>query len=109
MQALRDRVPPGRLSTRVDSGQISSWRPRPSWKALQKPNGLVGTSRSEAQVLRVSEPCERCAFTTLAQGDLPFQREILSGIVQHGGGGFGVLCAIVEGADVTVGDPVRLI
>lgn len=60
-------------------------------------------------VVRVAEPCSRCAFTTLAQGDLPFDRSILSAIVSHGGGGFGVYCTVLEPHRIGAGDPVTLL
>jgi uncharacterized protein YcbX len=59
-------------------------------------------------VLRVTEPCARCAFTTLAQADLAFDKAILGAIARHGGG-FGVLCTIVESHPIAVGDAVRLL
>lgn len=108
MRALRNRVPTGII--------VDPRRFRPNL-VVDTPDGIEGFAEAEwigqsiaigRTVLRVSEPCERCAFTTLAQGDLPFQKDILSGIVRHGGG-FGVLCAILEGREVAIGDPVRRI
>jgi uncharacterized protein len=59
-------------------------------------------------LVAVNEPCERCSFTALAQGDLPFAKEVLRAIARHGGGGFGVLANVVEAAPIRQGDTVSL-
>jgi uncharacterized protein YcbX len=59
--------------------------------------------------LVVSEPCARCAFTSLAQGELAFEPAVLHQIARHGDGGFGVLCAVESAGELRVGDAVRLI
>ena len=59
--------------------------------------------------LAVSEPCARCAFTSLAQGELAFEPAVLHQIARHGEGGFGVLCAVEAAASIRIGDAVRLI
>lgn len=60
-------------------------------------------------LVSVNEPCERCSFTALAQGDLPFAKEVLHTIARHGGGGFGILAGVVEAAPIREGDRVRVI
>ena len=59
--------------------------------------------------IAVSEPCARCSFTAIAQGDLSFEPQVLHRIAQHGDGGFGVLCAVGRGGAVSLGDEVRLV
>jgi uncharacterized protein YcbX len=58
--------------------------------------------------LTVTEPCARCAFTSIAQGNLTFEPSVLHKIAQHGDGGFGAYCAVVEGGEVSVGNEVLL-
>ncbi|SMF02395.1 hypothetical protein SAMN06265365_14341 [Tistlia consotensis] len=71
--------------------------------------GLVGRSLTVGTArVTVVEPCKRCAFTTLAQGDLPLDPAILQAIARAGGGSFGVLCRVEQGGALAVGDPVTL-
>ena len=60
-------------------------------------------------LVAVNEPCERCSFTALAQGELPFAKDVLHAIARHGGGGFGVLASVVEPAPIRRGDTVSFI
>ncbi len=72
--------------------------------------GLIGRTLAvgEARV-RISEPCQRCAFTTLAQGDLPLDPAILQAIARQGGGNFGALCRVEVAGRLTLGDAVTLL
>ncbi|RWG43203.1 MAG: MOSC domain-containing protein [Mesorhizobium sp.] len=54
-------------------------------------------SIGEARIV-ISEPCARCTFTALPQGDLAFEPAVLQTIARHGKGGFGALCQIVSRA-----------
>ncbi|RWN63340.1 MAG: MOSC domain-containing protein [Mesorhizobium sp.] len=56
----------------------------------------------------ISEPCARCTFTALAQGDLAFEPAVLQTIARHGEGGFGALCQIIEPGKIRLGDQVTL-
>ncbi len=70
---------------------------------------LIGrTMRIGKALVAINEPCERCSFTALAQGDLPFAKDVLHAIARHGGGGFGVLATVIEAAEIHQGDPVSL-
>lgn len=72
-------------------------------------HGFVGQTLSIGGVrMTVSEPCARCAFTSLAQGDLAFEPAVLHRIAQHGDGGFGVLCMVEAAGEIRLGDEVRL-
>ena len=64
----------------------------------------IGTVRIE-----IVEPCARCSFTALAQGELAFEPAVLHKISAHGEGGFGVLCKVVQTGDVRLGDQAVLI
>ncbi len=66
---------------------------------------LIGKTVMIGQaVVEITEPCERCSFTALAQGDLPFAKDVMHAIARHGGGGFGVLGRVVSPALLQVGD-----
>jgi len=71
--------------------------------------GLVGSALTigTARVV-ITQPCARCAFTALAQGDLAFEPAVLHKIAQHGEGGFGGLCRVVQAGQVWIGDIVTL-
>jgi len=58
--------------------------------------------------LHITGPCGRCVMTTLAQGTLPQDREILRTAVQHNRGNVGVYAAVVRGGRIRCGDRVRL-
>jgi uncharacterized protein YcbX len=58
--------------------------------------------------LQITEPCARCVMTTLAQGDLPKDPNVLRTIVKHNQGNLGVLATVVEGGRMNQGDAVRL-
>lgn len=69
----------------------------------------VGAAR-----IQVSEPCKRCAFTTLAQGELadgglPLDPGVLQAITRAGGGNFGALCRVAVPGELRLGDPVSLL
>ncbi|TIL51403.1 MAG: MOSC domain-containing protein [Mesorhizobium sp.] len=56
----------------------------------------------------ISEPCARCSFTALAQGDLAFEPAVLQTIARHGEGDFGALCQIIEPGKIGLGDQATL-
>lgn len=58
--------------------------------------------------IEIVEPCARCSFTALAQGELAFEPAVLQKIAAHGGGGFGVMCKVVRRGDIRLGDQVAL-
>ena len=58
--------------------------------------------------LRITGPCGRCVMTTLAQGDLPKDSEILRTAVQHNQGQVGVYAAVEHGGTIRRDDRVRL-
>lgn len=58
--------------------------------------------------LRITGPCGRCVMTTLAQGELPKDSEILRTAVQHHQAQVGVYAAVVRGGTIRRGDQVRL-
>ena len=58
--------------------------------------------------LQINDPCPRCVMTTLPQGDLPKDPNVLRTIVQQNQGNVGVLAAVVQGGRVKRGDAVFL-
>jgi uncharacterized protein YcbX len=109
MEALRALLPPDSI---VD---VRRFRPNLVVRTGDRLKGLVEHGWVDRDlaigdtVVRIVEPCSRCAFTTLAQGDLPFDKAIMGAIVRHGGGGFGVNCTILEGHRISLGDSVDLL
>jgi hypothetical protein len=82
-------------------------------------NGWEGRRLALGEVvLEVIGPTPRCVMTTLAQQDLPADRDILRTLARHnridfkGAGRFaclGVYASVVQAGRVAVGDPLRLV
>ncbi|MDM8561503.1 MOSC domain-containing protein [Candidatus Parabeggiatoa sp. HSG14] len=60
-------------------------------------------------VLKVTEPCPRCVMPTLAQGDLPEDKGILSTIFQKNNGHVGIYASVVQGGAIKCGDEIKVI
>ncbi|WP_026869460.1 MOSC domain-containing protein [Inquilinus limosus] len=72
--------------------------------------GWIGRTAVVGDVrIRIAEPCVRCAFTTLAQGDLPLDPAVLMAIAKRNGTHFGVLCTVETPGEIRVGDPARVL
>jgi uncharacterized protein YcbX len=56
--------------------------------------------------LAISEPCPRCVMTTVSQGDLPKDPDVLRTIVQRNAGNVGVLASVLRGGRIRRGDAV---
>lgn len=56
--------------------------------------------------LAISEPCPRCVMTTVSQGDLPRDPDILKTVVQRNRGNVGVLASVIRGGRIRRGDAV---
>lgn len=57
--------------------------------------------------IRISEHCVRCVMTTLPQGDLPHDPEILQTVNKRNGTHAGVYASVTTPGRIRVGDPVR--
>src|SRR2546428_7849269 len=58
-------------------------------------------------VLRVEQTNTRCKVTTMKQDDLPSDGKILETISQKNGNVLGVMCSVVKGGIVAVGDEIE--
>lgn len=58
--------------------------------------------------LRIMDPCPRCVMTTLPQGDLPKDPNVLRTVVQHNHGNVGVLAEVIQGGRMHRGDLIVL-
>ena len=100
-----------------DPAQIDPRRFRPNLVIDTTPalsgfveHGWVGRRLAIGDLtISITEPCARCTFTALAQGELAFEPAVLHQIARHGEGGFGVLCKVEAAAAIRIGDAVRLI
>ncbi len=58
--------------------------------------------------LAIHQPCPRCVMTTVGQGGLPKDPDVLRTIVRENGGNLGVLASVVRGGAIQRGDAVSL-
>ena len=56
--------------------------------------------------LKIIQPTKRCIMTTLPQGDLPNDPNVLRTLAQQNSGNFGVYAEIVKTGPVKIGDKV---
>ena len=59
--------------------------------------------------LKIVQPTKRCVMTTLAQGDLPNDLNVLRTLAQQNNGVFGVYAEVIQAGRITVGDHVDII
>jgi uncharacterized protein len=108
LERLRSLHPAGRF-------EIPRFRPN---IVIATPAGLQGfvenewigrtLSVGEEVRLRIMGPCSRCVMTTLPQGDLPKDVEILRTAVQHNRESIGVYASVIQGGTIRRGDDVSL-
>jgi uncharacterized protein YcbX len=59
-------------------------------------------------ILRILCPCPRCIMTTLSQGNLPKDPNVLRTAAKHNQGSIGVYAAVEKAGRIRVGDAVRI-
>lgn len=59
--------------------------------------------------LKITEPCPRCVMTTMPQGELPKDIEILHTAVKHNGGHIGIYANVLQGGTIRRGDAVAIV
>lgn len=109
LKHLHDLYPEGRF-------EIERFRPNivvetGSDEASFAENNWVGHTVAIGDEVRlnITTACGRCVMTTLAQGDLPKDNNILRTAVQQNRGHVGVYATVVQGGTVHHGDRVRLV
>ncbi|WP_428911575.1 MOSC domain-containing protein [Niallia sp. Krafla_26] len=88
-----------------------------------RPNLIIEVSDSEAFIendwvgktltignveLKITQETKRCVMTTLAQGDLPQDPDVLRSIVKNNAGSFGVYATVLKTGKVRVGDKIEV-
>lgn len=72
-------------------------------------NDWVGKTLTIGSVqLKISQETKRCVMTTLAQGDLPKDPNVLRTIVRNNAGSFGVYASVVKPGRVRIGDRIEI-
>lgn len=70
-------------------------------------NEWIGKTLTIGEVqLKVSQETKRCIMTTLAQGDLPKDPEVLRSIVRNNAGSFGVYASVIKPGRINIGDRI---
>ena len=82
----------------------------PIYEASLLENTWIGHTLAigEEVRLKITNPCPRCVMTTLPQGDLPEDINILKTAMQHNQGNIGVYANILRGGTIRRGDRVWL-
>ena len=108
LNRLRDFHPEGRF-------EVRRFRPNIVVETVEgeksfPENAWIGHTLAIGDEVRlgVTGPCPRCVMTTLAQGELPRDSEILRTVVHYNQGHVGVYAAVVRGGTMRRGDRVRL-
>jgi hypothetical protein len=105
-----------RLSELYPQGRFEVRRFRPNIVVQSPPgekgfieNAWIGHTLAIGEEVRLSitGPCGRCVMTTLAQGDLPKDPEILRTAAKHNQVQVGVYAAVAQGGVIRRGDSVR--
>jgi uncharacterized protein len=69
--------------------------------------GKVIAIGSEVRI-QVSRLCQRCVMTTLAQGDLPKDTEVLKTVARHNNASVGAYASVVQTGTIRIGDTVTV-
>jgi uncharacterized protein YcbX len=104
LEWLRSRLPESRVDER-------RFRPNITVATDQSELSWIGRTLQIGSTvkLRVTAPTGRCAMTTSAQTDLPFDPKILRCIAQEAGEDFGVYAEVLQPGTISRGDEVTVI
>ena len=104
---LRDLYPQGRFEVRRFRPNIVVEAASGAGTFLE--DAWIGQTLAIGDQVRLSVtgPCPRCVMTTLAQGGLPGDPEILRTAARHHKAHVGIYAAVARGGTVRRGDPVR--
>ena len=58
--------------------------------------------------LKIIKPTSRCVMTTLAQGDLPNDMNVLRTLAQKNKGNFGVYAEVITTGRIRIGDAIEM-
>ena len=104
------------LSRLYPEGRFEARRFRPNIIVHTKQKGFVESSWVGKTVaigdevkLKITDHCTRCVMTTLEQGDLPRDTNILRTAAQHNQAHVGVYAEVIEGGTIKCNDAVSII
>lgn len=105
---LREHHPSGHFA-------IERFRPNIVVESLEEKKGFVENSWIGQTIaigdevrLTITGPCSRCVMTTLPQGNLPKDPEILRTALQQNHGNVGVYASVLQGGTIRPGDRIRV-
>ncbi|MFD1707719.1 MOSC domain-containing protein [Siminovitchia sediminis] len=107
IDALRSLTPNSRVEPRRFRPNIILETPNEQGFIEQEWVGKTLTIGNKVQ-LKIVQPTKRCVMTTLAQGDLPKDINILRTLAKENDGNFGVYADIIQPGPVKIGDTVQV-
>nr|WP_233129798.1 MOSC domain-containing protein [Domibacillus epiphyticus] len=107
IDALRKLIPESRIEPRRFRPNIMIHVPDAEGFIENGWVGKVLTIGGGVQ-LKILQPTPRCVMTTLAQGDLPKDPNVLKSIVKNNAGSFGVYASVVKTGEIRTGDSIHL-
>jgi uncharacterized protein YcbX len=107
IDALRKLIPESRIEPRRFRPNIIIDVPEAEGFIENEWVGKILTIGDNVQ-LKILQPTPRCVMTTLAQGDLSKDTNVLKSIVQNNAGNFGVYASVVTDGKIYAGDQVEI-
>ncbi|WP_046179300.1 MOSC domain-containing protein [Domibacillus tundrae] len=107
IDTLRKHIPESRIEPRRFRPNIIIHVPDAEGFIENEWVGKVLTIGGRVQ-LKILQPTQRCVMTTLAQGDLPKDPNVLKSIVKNNAGSFGVYASVVKNGEIRIGDSIHI-